>query len=143
MVKLESSIESSILLIVGAILGFLFAIGFDLWKEHTNKKEMVNRIIDELEIIRQEINHNLKNKAFSTLENKDAYSQDAYEAFKQDIIRKLNGKKFRAIQDTYFTINSLKYEISDGQGKQQYITENINRYNNALAKIDFTIKLLG
>jgi hypothetical protein len=138
-----SFIEPLVLIVVGAVIGFLSSIGFDSWKEHLNKTEMVNRIIDELEIIRQEITNNLKNKIFSTRELKDFYSQDAYEAFKQDIIRKLNGKKFRAIQDTYLAINSLKEELSDGQGKQQYINENINRCNIVLAKIDSTIKLLG
>jgi len=140
--KMESSYQSIILLVIGAIIGFLSsfisAIGIDLWKEHSHKKELKKRIVEELEIIRKNINDSLEMKSFSS----GIYFMDAFTNLKQELISKLSGKYYRAILHTYEKIESLKAPIEQGFGMPYAQEVSANRCKEAIDKIDETLKLL-
>lgn len=135
--NVESSYQSLLLVVVGAVIGFFSSIGFTLWKEYRTKKELKTRIIEELKIIHKEINADLDKHNVLPHE----YITDSFLNLKQELILKLNGK-YRAILETYSKIDGLKLPIY--VGLMQEATEEMygKRYKEALEKIDKTVNLL-
>jgi len=136
--NVESSYQSLLLVLVGAVIGFFSSIGFDLWKEYRAKRELKNRIIEELEIIHKEISADLDGHKTVARE----FFTDSFLSLKQELILKLNGKYYRAILETYLKIDELKVPIS--VGLMQETTEEMygKRYKEILEKISTTVNLL-
>jgi len=105
-----SFIEPLILIVVGALIGFLSSIGFDSWKERRSIEELKKRIIQELEIVKAKIESDVKSKTV----NAQCYStSEIYHYLKEDLIRKLDVKAFNAIELAYIKIDSLRTPIPE------------------------------
>jgi sensor domain CHASE-containing protein len=94
--------------IVGAVIGFLGSLGFDLWKERRDKKKLRDRIKEELTIIQREVHEDLEKEAFQSR----AFFTEGFQALKPDLIRKLDATTFRAVLETYITIDQLRIRVS-------------------------------
>jgi predicted membrane chloride channel (bestrophin family) len=126
-----SAIDTLVSVIVGAVIGFLSSIGFDRWKEGREEKELKDRIREELEIILREVTVDLEKEAFQSR----AFFTEAFTALKQDLIRKLNAKTFRAVLETYIKIDQLRFPSNLPDA-------NRTKYREAIAAIKKTIDLL-
>ena len=126
-----SAIDTLISVIVGAVIGFLSSIGFDRWKESREKKELKDKIEEELEIILQEATTGLETEEFIG----EAFVKETFDALKQDLIRKLDVKIFRAVLETYNKIEVLRSPISISRFNKQ-------KYGEAIETIKKTIDLL-
>jgi len=126
-----SAIDTLISVIVGAVIGFLSSIGFDRWKESGEKKELKDRIREELEIILKEITVDFEKEAFQSR----AFFTEGFTALKQDLIRKLDANTFRAVLETYIKIDELRFPSNLPDA-------NRTKYREAVATIKKTIDLL-
>jgi predicted membrane chloride channel (bestrophin family) len=117
--------------IIGAIIGFFSSIGFDRYKEGREKKELKDRIREELEIIQREIRTDLEKEAFQSR----AFFPEGFTALKSDLIRKLDASTFRAILETYIKIDQLKFPSN-------ILDQNKTKYMEAIETIRKTIELL-
>jgi len=124
-------IETLVAVAIGAVIGFLGSIGLDWWKQGEDKKELKNRIREELEIILLEATSDYEKEAFQSR----AFRIEAFLALKQDLIRKLDAKTFRAIQDVYIEIEKLRFpsNLQD---------ENKKRYKETLEAVRKVIDIL-
>jgi len=126
-----SAVDTLISVIVGAFIGFLSSIGFDRWKEGGEKKELKDRIREELEIILKELAEDLEKEAFQSR----AFFTEGFIALKQDLIRNLDAKTFRAVLETYIKIDQLRFPSNLPDA-------NRTKYGEAIAIIEKTIDLL-
>jgi hypothetical protein len=92
---------------VGAAIGFLGSIGLAMWKEARDKKELKDRIKEELSIIEREVQEDLDKQAFQGR----AYFTEGFQALKPDLIRKLDAATFRAVLEAYITINQVRFRV--------------------------------
>ncbi len=126
-----SAVDTLISVIVGAVIGFLSSIGFDRWKEDREEKELKDRIREELEIILKEATEDLEKEAFQSR----AFFTEGFIALKQDLIRKLDAKAFRAVLETYIKIDGLRFPSNSPDA-------NRTKYKETIAAMKRTIDLL-
>ena len=98
---MESSYQSLVSVIVGLILGsliaFLSSIGLEFYKDYHHKRELEKRILEELEIIREEVKTTINSESFLN----NSYRTNSFNGLRQELILKLNGRNYRAIVETY------------------------------------------
>ena len=126
-----SMVDTLLGVIVGAVIGFLGSIGLEWWKQNAEESELKNRIREELEIILNEATVDYEKK---TSQNRE-YRIEAFVALKIDLVRKLDAKTFRSIQDIYQKIDGLK----DPSARIDY---NKKKYKETIEAIEETITLL-
>ena len=125
-------VETLITLAVGAFIGFIGSIGLETWKENNDKKELKNRVKEDLLILKPEIeSYIIKGENLSR-----AFFIDVYEYLKPDLIRKLNVKTSQSIMKTWIDIQSLNLPLNDREML-------IKKYQEVLDSINATLKLLG
>jgi hypothetical protein len=137
-VIMESSYQSLISVAIGAIIGFFVSIGFDTWKNSNSKRELRNRLIDEFELIQTEIEADLEGNRFSTR----AYPVDTFVILIKEIALKLTSKQYRAVVNTYQFVQTLSFPIDLSSDMLTTIERNKVRHEEAIKRIDQTIKLL-
>lgn len=93
--------------------------------------ELKDRIRGELELILQDVTSDCEKEAFQSR----AFFTEGFIALKEDLIRKLDAKTFRAVLETYIKIEQLRFPLSDKE-------MNRAKYKEAIDAIKKTIELL-
>lgn len=130
-----SLLETLIAVVIGAVIGFLSSIGLDWWKQGVEKKELRSRIREELEIILSEATSDYEKEAFQSR----YYRTQAFTALIQDLIRKLDAKTFRAIEDAYGEVGRVNFPMSFVSNP---LEEKKRQYEVTINAIKKTIELL-
>jgi hypothetical protein len=113
----ETLLSVIIGVIIGGIIGFLSSIGFDIWKEGREKRELKERIRQELEIILKEVSSDYEKGAFQSR----GFFTEAFTALKPYLIRELDAKTYREVLETYIKIDSLRTpDIIPDMDKKHY-----------------------
>lgn len=95
------------------------------------KSLLLNRIKEDLELIKKDLVLDLKDEAFQRHE----FLVDVFENLQKDLVREVNTTTFRAIQETYVKISQLRF-LSNLQDF------NRRSYKEAIEAIDRTLKML-
>lgn len=112
---------------VGGLIVFLTSIGIDLYRGYREKKELRDKIKEELQFDKEEIAEHLQAENFDG----KAYADAVYSALSPDLVRKLDVKTFWIIQKTYTKIRNLS------------VPSTKDKYQSALKAIEKTLRLLG
>jgi hypothetical protein len=94
-------------------------------------RELRDRIRGELEITLQEVTSDYEKEAFQSR----AFFMEGFIALKQDLIRKLDAKTFRAVLDAYIKIEQLRHPAASKE-------DNRKEYKETIEFIKKTIDLL-
>ncbi|MGA2309439.1 MAG: hypothetical protein ABSG57_07825 [Candidatus Bathyarchaeia archaeon] len=114
---------------VGLFSGFLGTIGFDIWKQHQERRKLKNLVKQELTEIRSELDLQLKNTKGDVVQGR-GHRLSVFNELRGDVLRKLNVKISRQIEITYSQINNL------GANRLRKECEEV------LGSIDDTIRIL-
>ncbi|MCP8309033.1 MAG: LapA family protein [archaeon] len=112
----ESFIETLISVGVGALLGFFSSIGFYIWRERVEKKELRTRLRQELEKVRDEMKKHIDKDSFIV----KAFFRDYFMYTRQDLVRKVDATTWEIILRAYIDIECLR-AIPSAKIKENWI----------------------
>jgi hypothetical protein len=123
--------EDNVLEIVENVLSSIDLISTENVAKAKIKSIAKERIKEDLIFIRKLVVEDLKKEAFATR----GYPVDLLSTFSDELVREIGVEKFRKVQKTYTTINSLGFRSNE---------QNINKqnYEKAIRLIDKTLELL-
>jgi len=96
--------------------------------EAKEKKELTDRIGEELQLIQKEITYYFEREEFESR----SFSTEVFQALKQDLIRIIDVATFRAVQNAYSKIEELKLPS----------TVNRTRFYEVLTQIKAALEVL-
>jgi hypothetical protein len=115
----------------GLATGLIPRYLFDRRRAKKERQELKDRIREELEIILKEVTADFEKEAFQSR----TFFTEGFTTLKQDLVRKLDAKTFRAVLETYIKIDQLRFPSN---------LPDVNRtkYKEAIATTKKTMELL-
>lgn len=126
----ESFIENLISAGIGILIGFFGSIGVSMWQNWSNKKEFRERLREELELVRSQIQENLDKGLLVPLE----VFIDYYLNTKQDLVAKVDARTWESVIRAYMAIEDLreKREGIEQKSREKLINDSYVKSINAV-----------